>query len=88
MNNTEEKKRSKRYGVPNKIDEGSYTSKLKWVRQMKGYSQQSLADASGVGVRAIRSFECKERDINQASVLTVYKLATVLGVSIEQLIDP
>lgn len=79
--------KSKSYGVPQQTANAKAVSKLKWARELKGYSQQSLADATGVSVKTIRSFECGYRDINVASVATVYRLATVLGVKMEELID-
>ena len=87
----EEKKKNnvgRKYGVPKQSDAAYETSKLKWIRQMKGFSQQSLADASGVKVRSIRLFEQSDSAINGAAALTVYKLASTLGVTMEQLINP
>lgn len=76
-----------RYGRPNHTENAKEVSKLKWVREMKGFSQTSLADASGVNVRNIRAMECGQIDINKAYASTVYKLATVLGVTMEELLD-
>ena len=76
-----------RYGRPNHTENAKEISKLKWVREMKGFSQTSLADATGVNVRNIRAMECGQIDINKAYASTVYKLATVLGVTMEELLD-
>lgn len=86
----EEKKNNggRPFGIPAKGNADYETSKLKWIRQMKGFSQQSLADASGVKVRSIRLFEQSDSAINGAAALTVYKLASTLGVTMEQLINP
>ena len=78
----------RQYGVPMKTDNAYEVSKLKWLRELKGFSQASLADASGVNKRNIRGFERGEIDINKAAAITVYRLATALGVTMEQLIDP
>ena len=51
---------------------------LKTVRESKGLSQSQLARASGVSVRQIQHYEQGFRDINKASVETVWKLAEAL----------
>ena len=82
-----ETKRGRRYGTPNHTENAREVSKLKWARELKGYSQQSLADVTGVNVRNIRAMECGQIDINKAYASTVYKLATALGVTMEELLD-
>lgn len=77
-----------RYGKPQHTENAKEISKLKWAREIKGFSQRTLAEASGVYVRQIQSFESGERDINNAAAITIYKLATVLGVKMEELINP
>ncbi len=76
-----------RYGKPLQTANAKEISKLKWTREIKGFSQASLARASGVNARIIRAFECNERDINQAAAITVYKLASALGVKMEELLN-
>ena len=84
----EQKKASgRKYGVPQITANAKEISKLKWAREMRGYSQQSLADATGIHVRNIRAMESGRIDINRAYASTVYKLATVLGVKMEELLD-
>ena len=58
---------------------------LKEIRDNKGYSQQKLADISGVSVRMIQKYEKGDKDITKASVTTVYYLARALEVSIYEL---
>lgn len=58
---------------------------LKEIRDNKGYSQQHLANISGVSVRMIQKYEQGDKDITKASVTTVYKLARALEVSIYEL---
>lgn len=82
----EEQKRGNRYGIPNKTDNAKDISRLKWARELNGFSQTTLAETSGVNLSTIRGFECNHRDINMASAITVYKLATALGVRMEELI--
>ena len=58
---------------------------LKEIRDNKGYSQQHLANISGVSVRMIQKYEQGDKDITKASVTTVYNLARALEVSIYEL---
>ena len=58
---------------------------LKEIREDKGLSQQQLAESSGVNVRMIQNYEQGTKDINKASVTTVYQLSKALEVSIYQL---
>ena len=76
-----------KYGKPLQTENAKDISRLKWIREMKGYSQQSLADATGVNVRTIRAFESGQVDINKAYASNIYKLATVLGVRMEELLN-
>lgn len=60
---------------------------LKRIRQIYGCSQAELARRSGVGLRSIQMYEQRNKDINKASVEAVYRLAKVLGCSVEDLIE-
>ena len=60
---------------------------LKRIRQMYGCSQAELAKRSGVGLRSIQMYEQRNKDINKASVEAVYRLAKILGCSVEDLIE-
>lgn len=60
---------------------------LKRIRQMYGCTQAELAKRSGVGLRSIQMYEQRNKDINKAGVETVYRLAKVLGCSMEDLIE-
>ena len=83
----EETKRGRKFGSPNHTENAIKISKLKWIREMRGYSQTSLASATGNSTRTIRAFESGYRNINLAEANTVYRLATVLGVKMEELLD-
>ena len=50
-------------------------------------SQSELSIYSDVPIRQIQLFEQRQRDINKASVYTVYKLANALSCDIEDLIE-
>ena len=60
---------------------------LKRIREKAGFSQAKLAEISGVSGRMIPKYETGEKDINKAQALTVFKLAEVLGVKVEDLLE-
>lgn len=60
---------------------------LKRIRTAYGCTQSELAKRSGVSLRSIQMYEQRNKDINKASVETVYSLAKVLGCTIEDLIE-
>ena len=62
-------------------------SKLKKIREAVGLSQNKLATLSGVSNRMIQHYEQGVKDINKAQVGTVYKLAKVLKVTMEDIIE-
>lgn len=62
-------------------------TKLQNIRKAKGLSQAQLAVAAEVNVRMLQKYEQGERSINKAEALTVYKLAQVLGCSVEDLLE-
>ncbi len=61
-------------------------TKLKEVRLAKGLSQSKLAEASGVSLRAIQSYEQGWRDIGNVPKVVVRALADVLGVEPEEIL--
>lgn len=62
-------------------------SKLKYLRQERGYSQSKLSEEAGVNVRMIQYYEQGFNDINKAQAITVYKLAKALGVTVEEILN-
>ena len=60
---------------------------LKRIRTAYGCTQAELAKRSGVSLRSIQMYEQRNKDINKASVETVYSLAKVLGCTMEDLIE-
>lgn len=60
---------------------------LKRIRLAYGYTQAELANRSGVGLRSIQMYEQRNKDINKASVDTLYHLSKTLGCSMEDLIE-
>lgn len=64
-----------------------YSSALKYYRCRKGISQRELSEISGVSLRLIQHYEQGFRDISKAQAITVCKLASALGVTVEQLLS-
>jgi transcriptional regulator with XRE-family HTH domain len=56
-------------------------------RKEKGLTQQQLSEISGVKIVTIQKLENGTNNILGAKTETTYKLATALGVTIEDLID-
>ena len=63
------------------------TSRLKTIRNARGFTQQELSDYSGVSLRMIQLYEQKQNEIGKAQVRVVLRLAKTLGCDIEDLID-
>lgn len=62
-------------------------SKLARLRVAAGLGQKELAEASGVGIRQIQSFESGERNVSNASLKNALRLADALGVHPRELLD-
>lgn len=60
---------------------------LKRFRGYTGMTQAELARQSGVSLRSIQMYEQRNKDINKASVETVYRLAKVFNCSVEALLE-
>ena len=60
---------------------------LKRIRIAYGCTQAELAQRSGVSLRSIQMYEQRNKNINKASVDTMYRLAKVLGCTVEDLIE-
>ena len=60
---------------------------LKRIRTAYGCKQAEMAQRSNVSLRSIQMYEQRNKDINKASVDTVYRLAKVLGCTMEDLIE-
>lgn len=52
-----------------------------------GLSQSQLAKASGVGVRSIQLYEQRQKDINKAQGIALYRLSRALRCTMEQLLE-
>lgn len=73
--------------VDSRMKECFSETKLKRVRTAYGCTQSELSERSGVGLRSIQMYEQRKKNINKASVDTMYRLAKVLGCTIEDLME-
>lgn len=62
-------------------------TRLEIARRDAGITRQALADKTGLNLRTIEAYEQRKNDINNAAVSSVKKIALVLGVPIEKIID-
>ena len=69
------------------VDKGFRIIKIRIIRTTYGYTQAELAQRSGVGLRSIQMYEQRNKDINQASAETMYRLSKTLGCTMEDLIE-
>jgi len=60
---------------------------LKTLRQRAGFSQQALADLSGIPLRTIQQYEQRQKNINQARASCLLMLARVLCCNVEDLME-
>ena len=60
---------------------------LKRIRSFYGCTQAELAKRSGVSLRSIQMYEQRNKDINKASAETLYRIAKILGCTMENLLE-
>ncbi len=73
--------------IDRRYNEIEVETKLRSLREVRGLSQRELSKISGVKLRSIQLFEQKVNDIDKAQAHTLYKLARVLGCTIEDLLE-
>jgi len=73
--------------VDSRMKEYFVETNLKRIRTVYGVTQAELAERSGVSLRSIQMYEQRNKNINKASVETIYRLAKVLGCTMEDLIE-
>ena len=73
--------------VDSKIKEYFPETNLKRIRTAYGFTQAELAERSGVSLRSIQMYEQRNKNINKASVDTMYRFAKALGCTMEDLIE-
>ena len=62
-------------------------SKLKQRRTEAGLTQKELADKTELSLRTLQHYEQGSKDLATAAAITVWKIAKVLGCTIEDLIE-
>ena len=62
-------------------------SKLKKMRTIRGFTQESLAELSNVNIKSIAAYEQNPEKLLTASSITLYKLANALNCGMEDLIN-
>lgn len=73
--------------IDERIKEVFNETNLKRIRTAYGCTQAELASISGVSLRSVQMYEQRKKNINKASVDTLYRLAKTLGCSMEDLIE-
>lgn len=73
--------------VDSRMKEYFSETNLKRIRRTYGFTQVELSERSGVSLRSIQMYEQRNKNINKASVDTIYRLAKVLGCTMEDLIE-
>lgn len=64
-----------------------FETRLKQLREARGYSQSQLAKLTGINIRSIQMYEQRNNDIDKAQVNTLYKLSVALNCNIEDLLE-
>ena len=73
--------------VDKKIKEFFPDTNLRRIRTVYGCTQAELSKRSGVSLRSIQMYEQRNKDINKASAVTLYRLSKTLGCTMEDLIE-
>lgn len=73
--------------VDSRMREHFPETNLKRIRASYGITQAELSERSGVSLRSIQMYEQRNKNINKASADTTYRLAKVLGCTMEDLIE-
>jgi len=62
-------------------------SNLQRIRKASGMTQKSLAETSGVALRMVQLYEQRKKDIKKAQVITLIRMANILGCTVEDLLE-
>lgn len=73
--------------VDSKIKEYFPETNLKRIRTAYGFTQAELSERAGVSLRSIQMYEQRNKNINKASAVTLYRFAKALGCTMEDLIE-
>lgn len=67
--------------------ERATATNLRRLREAAGLSQSQLAEKAGVGLRSVQMYEQRQKDINKAQGMALYRLSRALRCSMEQLLE-
>jgi len=81
------RKTGNEYGLYARIREHFKDTNLKRIRTAYGCTQAELAKQSGVKLRSIQMYEQRRKDINKAGAEALYRIAKVLGCTMEDLVE-
>lgn len=70
-----------------KMKEYFSETNLKRLRTAYGCTQAELSERSGVSLRSVQMYEQRNKNINKANADTLYRIAKVLGCSMEDLME-
>ena len=70
-----------------KLQQYYVETNLKRIRMLSGFTQNELAERSGVPLQQIRLFEERQKDINMTQAIDLFKLGRVLGCRSEELLE-
>lgn len=73
--------------IDERVRAAYHETNLKRIRTVYGCSQRELAEMSGVSLRSIQMYEQRNKDINKAQSDSLYRLAKVLGCTMEDLLE-
>ena len=73
--------------IQRRYDERGEQSRLKTVREARGFSQSELSRKADVSLRSIQLYEQKVNDIDKAQAGTVYRLARALGCDVDTILE-
>lgn len=69
------------------INKSRKDTRLKIIRERKGYSQNDLSIVSGVKIKNIQMYEQRRNDINKAEAGALLRISKALSVNIEDLLE-
>lgn len=69
------------------IERKALPTRLQTIRKARGMTQERLAKASGLSLRAIQQYEQRVKDINGSRARKLYSLARALGCTMEDLLE-
>lgn len=70
-----------------KLERSDFKTNLAYLRSDKRITQAALAERAGVSLRTLQDYEQGRKPINQATAITVHRIAQALNVKVEDLLE-